>query len=719
MKKGKENMEQIVNSMNNNFNECQYNAVVADGTRILVIAGPGTGKTHVLTSRIADLIINKNVAPSKILALTFTNKAALEMKERVGELLAGTEYAVPNMICTFHSFCFQLISDVEVVRRILSHRHIRKNLEIISKDEQKEFIERYCKEKGVKVTLLDILNLKNQAKSVEKYAEEEKCDIDILNAYNAYEVFLDNINKIDFEDLLIICKKGLEEDDFYENMALYKHILIDEYQDTNKIQEEIVNLILEHSQNASLFAVGDVDQAIYGFRGCSPEIMLGFKDKYKDAEILELKTNYRSQKTIVRAANEVVKNNENRYKKELSANKNNSMPLEIHQFPLIQRQAIFVADVIKEKVKNGANYSDFAILVRDNSQIESYEAVLASMEIPYVFPSVERILKKTHMQDILAYLKVVSGDATEKEYTRCLQLNENIGPTTIEAVLKHMKDTRDDIIKALDEAHTYVPKAKAKRLLEVAKIIKKVQECDASIEAIISMIIDETEYMKFIEKEMAREIKKANFDVNVSQKMKFKEKEVILHFEFFKNLAKIFDESKQKKTLKQFIKFLYSKEINDVVVVKDDAVNLLTMHKAKGLEWSYVFVDVNVKPIMEEDEEEIRVFYVAITRAKEELYLLHQRGQIIHPGVKYIPRNCFSENDDNELFNCSELGCNYKKGMIIEHELHKKGVIKNVEDWIVDGKKMQGQRLIVDFETESDVVLYTDFCFFNVIEEDN
>ncbi|MBR5296801.1 MAG: ATP-dependent helicase [Parabacteroides sp.] len=700
----------------------QERAVYSDHERVLIFAGPGTGKTFTLTARIAFLIMCKQVKPSDILALTFTQKAAAEMRNRIAEMVENTECSVPPMISTFHSFAYQLIRDIDVTYFRVTGNYKPTKLDLVSEDEQKKFMSDYNDTMGTKISLVDILKIKSLGVTLEQYVESDSYDSDVFEAFMAYQKFLDG--KIDYEDLLLICKAKFNatdlEKDYIEGLSKYKYILVDEYQDTNPIQDMIIDLLLKHNTGAKLFVVGDDDQAIYGFRGSDPGIMLGFESKYASCEKHILDVNYRSQKNIVKAANQIISYNQNREQKNLIANSDKSESLELYQYSSLEKQAEAVGKRIQQHIRNEEySYSDFAVLVRNNSQTENYERVFASMGIPYIYPSLERIMERRHMEDIISYLRVASGEFADADLLRVINRpKRSIGQTTLDAAAAYAKENNNiSLYAALTKAAEYMKKAKATNVLKFVELIEKVRSID-SIEQQIELIIAETKYKKFYNEELGADVRRADYDSNLSKQVDFRIKEMEHHFAWLMNKARIYDgRDEEEKSISKFIKQLLVPTTDDTTDIDMDAVNILTMHRSKGLEWKVTFVDVNVNKTLEWNEEENRVFYVACTRGQDKLILLNKKGYRSHPGLQFIPRNCFDECDDLDLFRCSELGINYSKGMKVEHEKYGTGVITDIEDWHIGNSILPGQKLQIAFENGIRT-LYKDFTIIKVVEEE-
>lgn len=322
------------------------------------------------------------------------------------------------------------------------------------------------------------------------------------------------------------------------------------------------------------------------------------------------------------------------------------------------------------------------------------------------------------MQDLIAYLKVVSGQFTDDDLIRILNTpKRSIGPDTVAQLINYAACEKKSLFSVMENAEEFMAKAKASRLMEFCHMIKKIRMESLLIRKQLQMILDDTQYIKYIEAMLYTEIQKSECNNNSKQTIKYKMDEIRLHVDWLMEQATKYDASDENnKSVNDFIRKLRIGGMDDTINISSDRVSVITMHRAKGLEWPITFVDVNGTKVDEYTAEERRVFYVACTRAKENICLLHTMSQPLIAGVKDIPRNCFSEKDDHNNFKCSELKQNYSVGSIVEHEAYGQGIIIESTDWIINHSSMPGKKLRIKFR-DKERMLYTEFALLNLQEE--
>ncbi len=612
-------MEQLLSSLN----EEQLKPVLDTEGAVLVLAGAGSGKTRVLTSRIAYLVEEKGVLPSNILSITFTNKAANEMKERLSQMtnIAGM------WVCTIHSMC------VRIIRMYAEKRGLNENFSIYSEQERSAVIKQAFKEcdfddeKLLKSIKWHISNAKMLGLSPSAYGEQNKHEgniQDVVKVYTKYVVHLKQNNALDFDDLLLEARALLSEDqDAREYLAgKFRYIHVDEFQDTNSVQFDIVKLLASVHEN--LFVVGDDDQSIYGWRGAKIENILHFERSYPNAKTYKLQRNYRSTKSILALANASIKHNARRKQKQLwTENDEGEQPV-FYEADEETGEALYAARKIAEMRNRGYRLSDFAVLMRVNALTRSYEQEFTKYGISYKVFGGFKFFERKEIKDVLAYLRVISNPFDSEAVSRIINVpRRGIGDKTIQTLRDYAAGEELSLYDAVLDADELALNGGTKEKLRAfAGYIKDL--------VIRSQELPVNQLVEFLLKTSGmREQYADNSDESITKRANLDE---------FQNSVDEFVRMNEGATLSDYLQqiTLYSDtdEMDD-----GDYVTIATVHAVKGLEFRCVFfcgLEENIMPISraidnpEELEEERRLMYVAITRAREKLWLTRSRSRYLY-----------------------------------------------------------------------------------------
>lgn len=675
-----------------NLNKEQIEAVKHIDGPLLVLAGAGSGKTKVLTTRIAYLI-SLGVSPDNILAITFTNKAAGEMKERISKLVGFSSKFM--QISTFHSF------GLKIVKENYEYLGYDKNFVIFDSDDTLTIIKKILKDKNLdpekfnpRAIRSQISKLKNDLIDSKKYSSFSLTEFEkvVLEVYKKYESELIKNNSLDFDDLLILPIKLFEQrkDLLLMYQERYKYILIDEYQDTNEAQYKLTKLLASKYKN--ICCVGDADQAIYGFRGANYKNILNFESDYKNALVIKLEENYRSSKTILDAANSVIKNNKNRKSKNLYSNLGIGDKITYYRANSGLDEVKYVVNKIKELKDNLVSLSDIVILYRTNAQSRVFEDGLMKAGIPYKIVGGLNFYSRMEIKNLLAYLRLICNSNDNVSLERIINVpRRGIGTKTISNLYDKSYLFNVSLYDAIDSGKELV----FKNMIEELKSIKDTM----SLVEFIDLVLDKSGLRKELvdEKTLEADIRLENL-------------------EEFKSVAKSFEDEMGVVSLDDFL--LNVSLITDNNDFKEDnnAVSLMTIHAVKGLEFDYVFVvgleeglfpHQNSMFSEEELEEERRLCYVAITRCKKKLYLSNARMRLMYGSEQVYPISRFiNEIDANLLENESKVvkydeknkkidyndssekidvkskygdgEMNYKVGDLVYHEIFGMGTITNI-----------------------------------------
>ena len=613
-----------MNAILDALNEAQRLPVLDTEGAVLVTAGAGSGKTRLLTHRIAYLVLEKGVKPYHILAITFTNKAANEMRERLLTLLPD---GAPSMqISTFHSLC------VRILRRFADKIGFTRDFSIYGEDEKDKLIKAIVKEKGydpdqIKKYGWSISDAKNEGLSPDEYKETYAyyTNIDeICKVYAAYQAELRKNNALDYDDLLLFTYRLLcENPEALEDCHYrYRYIHIDEFQDTNAVQYKIVRLLAKGYGN--VFAVGDEDQCIYGWRGADFENIFRFRRDFPSARVYKLEQNYRSTKNILGAANLLIKHNRTRLDKTLFTESEEGEPIGFLRANTENDEASAVVNSIVGLVRSGEyRYRDIAILMRMNALSRSFEEKLTQYGIPSKVFGGFKFFERKEVKDLLAYLKLVANPADNEAVLRIINVpRRGIGESSIAQLRNYASVSGESLVSALLHIEeTPLPSALIKKLLGFSALIKEL--CQKVRESSL------TDFVLYI-------IKRLQFKVAYDDGTD-EGRDRMLHLDEFAESVRQFEESNAGASLGDYLQMisLYADtdEMDD-----GDYVSIATVHSAKGLEFKVVYIvglEDGIFPIVrydgeDDEEEERRLFYVAITRARKRLFVTYAASRFLY-----------------------------------------------------------------------------------------
>lgn len=640
-------MENILENLNNE----QLDAVKTTKGSLLILAGAGSGKTKVLTSRIAYMV-KSGINPREILAVTFTNKAAKEMKERLSKIL-GENIVKYMWVGTFHSICGRILRQEIDNYSFPSGKKLDKNFTIYDEQDSLALIKQSIKNHGfdekmyvpklVKAIISNAKNKMQDAHTFATYARDFKSQR-ISQIYDDYETALNNNNAIDFDDMLMLCVKLMEQNTevrkkYYDR---FQHILVDEFQDTNQAQYNLVkalytNDLPEIPESRSLCVVGDVDQSIYSWRGADFKIILNFQHDFKGCKLVKLEQNYRSTGTILKAANSVIENNDERVDKVLYSNKGDGELITYYEANDDADEANYIASTIKNEA---VDYSNYAILYRTNAQSRSLEEACISRGIPYRIFGGLKFYDRKEIKDAIAYLKLIHNLNDSQSLKRVINVpKRSIGDTTI----KHLQDyaTEHDMslysaIMEIENIDTIQNRAKTK-LTDFVKVIHYFKDIQSKypLHEFLSMLVERTGYV--------RELKEENTPESEAR---------IENLQELVNVASSFEPEEEDNILGEFLAQVSLVSDLDGAEDMSNTVTLMTLHSAKGLEFPTVFMaglDDGIFPsarssnTASELEEERRLMYVGVTRAEEKLYITHARRRQMWGEYKYYNQSRFIE----------------------------------------------------------------------------
>ena len=638
-----------------NLNKEQKEAVLYNDGPLLILAGAGSGKTKVLTTKVAYLIEEKNISPYEILAITFTNKAAKEMKDRLNLLIGDISRNI--QVSTFHSFGLRLLRDN---CNVLGYD---RNFVIMDSDDSLTVVKKILKDMDYDQKVYNPRAIRNKISSCknemimprdyEKYAVSEYEKV-VLKVYEKYEEKLRRNNSVDFDDLLILPIRLFNENkDILEKYQdRFKYVLIDEYQDTNEAQYILTKLISSKYRNIT--CVGDDSQSIYSFRGANYKNILNFEKDYKDAKTILLEQNYRSTKTILNAANDVIRNNKARKDKNLWTANEEGEKIKYYRAYNERDEAQYTIRKIKELVARNVSYQDIAILYRTNAQSRTLEEEMLKENMPYRVVGSFYFYSRKEIKDLIAYLRLIHNPKDNVSLLRIINTpKRGIGLKTIENLTKKADELNKSIYEVIDSSKELA----FKEIIEKLRILKE----DLTLTELIDKVLDASGMRAELESE------------------KTLESEVRLeNLEEFKSITKSFEEREGLVSLEDFL--LEISLISDVEEYKDDdnRVSLMTVHSVKGLEFDYVFIvglEEGIFPhlnsLMEtsELEEERRLCYVAITRAKKELFLINTKRRTLFGRDQINPPSRF----------ISEVNSNLIESNVKEEEVKKETKINTGE----------------------------------------
>lgn len=651
------------------LNEKQREAVLTTEGPLLISAGAGSGKTRVLTHRIAYLIEQKNINPWNVLAITFTNKAAAEMRERVQKLVGSEADSI--WVSTFHAMC------ARILRREAEAAGYSKNFTIIDQSEQQTLMKQVLKELNLdsnQFSYKDMLSVvddaKNNSKSPAQFDQEAEGYMGEIQAkcYTFYQKKLKIANAMDFNDLLLVTVKLLEENEavrqFYQHKFQYIHV--DEYQDTNTTQYRLVQLLAGLLKN--ICVVGDADQSIYGWRGANMENILNFEKDYPNATTILLEQNYRSTQNILQAANSVITNNKNRLEKALWSDKAAGEKIRFYRAETDQEEARYVVQQIYQakedfKLKN----TDFAILYRTQAQSRGLEDSLLKADLPYKIVGGLKFYSRKEIQDTMAYLRLIDNPADNISFNRIINVpKRGIGPTSVDKLADFSASLNMNWLDAISQIeNSNIPKgtqAKFQRFADMMTRLRQQAEF-LNITELVEQVWEQSEYTETLVKvgDLESQNRLENLEEFASVTKQFDESDHEQTLENDPDYA-MQDASGQEEVAELSVLTLFLTELSLLTDVTEDEegnqITLMTMHAAKGLEYPYVFIvgmEEGLFPLrrsLESDdqlEEERRLAYVGMTRAEQVLFLTAARNRLLYGRYQSNLPSRFIEEIDREL----------------------------------------------------------------------
>lgn len=667
--------------MLDNLNEMQIKAVKHKDGPLLILAGAGSGKTKVLTTRIAYLINNCNVSPSSILAITFTNKAAGEMKERIAKLIGKTNL----LATTFHSF------GLKILRENYEKLGFTSSINIMDSDDSLTLIKKILKDLNIDSKMFSPYMIRNKISNnksefimpedYSKYCYSEEDDV-VLKVYTKYQETLFKNNSVDFDDLLILPIKLFQNNkdvlEYYQEK--FKYILIDEYQDTNHAQYLLTKMIASKYKN--LCVVGDSDQSIYAFRGANYKNILNFEKDYKNAVTIVLEQNYRSTKNILEAANSVIKNNELRKEKNLWSDKDEGEKTTYYKAEDEIDEVNYCIRETKKLLDEGALLKDIAILYRTNAQSRVFENELLKQNIPFRIIGSFYFYQRKEIKDLLAYLKLIHNNKDDISLLRIInEPKRGIGLKALEDLGIKASTYNTSLYEAITDG-------KALEFKNMIEELTKKQD-DVTLTEFIDLVLDKTGMRKSL-----MDAKTLEADIRLE------------NLEEFKSVTKSYEEKVGLVSLEDFL--MEVSLVSDIEEYKDDPnrLTLMTVHAVKGLEFPYVFIvglEEGLFPhrnssTKDEIEEERRLMYVAITRAKQKLYLTsakrrtiygEEKIQVLSRFINEIDQDLIEKvNEDKKLVvkrekNLYDKNQEYNYGDKIEHDIYGIGIVIEVTNSII------------------------------------
>ncbi|MEE1061961.1 MAG: UvrD-helicase domain-containing protein [Ruminococcus sp.] len=732
------------------MNSMQQQAVFSTEGPILILAGAGSGKTTVLVNRIAYILKSGLCKPWQILAITFTNKAAAELKERICN--AVPEDGTDIWAATFHSTC------ARILRRYGDRIGFSSHFTVYGTDDQKKLVKDIMKQLNydekmlpVKNILSEISKAKDKMQTPQEMLKEAGYDNrkqSIAKVFELYQSRLKTADAMDFDDMLcntvLLFEKCPDILEYYQNQ--FKYIMVDEYQDTNKVQYKFVSMLAEKYGN--ICVVGDDDQSIYKFRGATIENILSFENTFKGAQIIRLEQNYRSTQNILNAANGVIANNSMRKGKTLWTENAVGEKIVVHTSESEREEASFISQTILDGVAKGRKFSDFAVLYRMNAQSNAIEQALSRSGIPHRVIGGRRFYDREEIRDMVAYLQVINNPHDDVRLSRIINVpKRSIGNTTLAHAAEIAAGVGESIYTVIKDADGYPQLSRAASKLKafvqlIDGLIEAEQSGDYSLAELYNLILEHTEYVKYLKTE------KDNPDVRIENIE-----------ELSSNIIKFEEDYAEEASLSNFLEEISLQTDIDNYDAEADSCVMMTLHSAKGLEFPVVFIGgmeegvfPSIATIMNPDElnEERRLAYVGITRAKEKLYLVKTNSRMLMGSTSYnkvsrfvneIPQNLLeytggrktyggssysgsttsnaekisvgtgfgAGKTPNKSFNtftkpAAQSGVSYKVGDSVFHKVFGKGMITKAE------KMGNDTMLEVSFDKVGTKTLMANFC---------
>lgn len=654
--------KELVQQEYSRMNDMQKQAVFTTEGPLLILAGAGSGKTTVLVNRISYILKLGLCKPWQILAITFTNKAAGELKDRICD--AVPEGGADIWAATFHSTC------ARILRRYGDKLGYSSHFTVYDTDDQKKMIKDILKQLNidekylpVKSILSEISKAKDKMLSPQKMREQAGYDsrkVDISKVYEIYQSRLLTSDAMDFDDMLLNTVKLFEKCpdilEYYQNQ--FKYIMVDEYQDTNKVQYKFVSMLAEKYNN--ICVVGDDDQSIYKFRGATIENILSFENTFKGAKVIRLEQNYRSTKNILNAANEVIANNTARKGKTLWTENNEGEKIELHTSESERDEAEFISRKILDGVAQGKSFSDFAVLYRMNAQSNALEQTFSRSGIPHRIIGGHRFYDREEIKDMTAYLQVINNPHDDVRIRRIINKpKRSIGETTVSHAADIAAGLGESIYTIIKNASDYPQLSRAEKKLTafvslIDGLIEAYNSDDYSLAEIYNLVLEHTDYESYLKAE------KDNADVRIENIEELRS-----------NIIKFEEDYEEEATLSAFLEEISLLSDIDNYDSQSDSAVMMTMHSAKGLEFPVVFIAgmeegifPSIATMMNPDEmnEERRLAYVGITRAKEKLYLTKTKSRMLFGStthnrasrfVEEIPETLIEKTGDERRFSFS------------------------------------------------------------------
>lgn len=633
------------------MNDMQQQAVFHTEGPLLILAGAGSGKTTVLVNRIAYILQCELCKPWQILAITFTNKAAKELKERI--CLRVPDGGDDIWAATFHSVCSRIL------RRFGDRIGFTPHFTIYDTDDQRKIMKDILKGMSIDEKILphrSVLAAISQAKDEMKTPEDMQSEagfdsrkVTIARAYEKYQAQLASSNAMDFDDMLLntvrLFEKCPDVLEMYQNQ--FRYIMVDEYQDTNRVQYRFVSLLAEKSRN--LCVVGDDDQSIYRFRGATIENILSFEHTFQNARVIRLEQNYRSTKTILAAANDVIVNNKQRKGKTLWTENEEGEKVTLHTAYDERDEGMYIAKSILEKVAQGASFSDIAVLYRMNAQSNAIENALTRSGIPHRLIGGHRFLDREEIKDMLAYLQIISNPRDDVRLSRIINKPRRaIGDTTVQKIASIASALGESMYDVVKRAADYPDLSRsAQKLSAFASMIDGLIDAslsgDYTLAELYGLILEHTDYKNFLKAE------KENADERIENVD-----------ELMSNIINFEEDYGDEASLTAFLEEIALQTDLDNMDSGADCVTMMTMHSSKGLEFPIVFIAgmeegifPSFKSVYDPDElnEEHRLAYVGITRAKKQLYLIHAQSRMLFGSTQHNNISRFCEEISSEYIN--------------------------------------------------------------------
>lgn len=665
-------------SLLDKLNDVQKEACMYTDGPMLILAGAGSGKTRVLTYKIAYMLKNNICKPWEILAITFTNKAAKEMKERVEELIG--EDAKQIWLGTFHSIC------VRILKREIENLGYTKDFNIIDEQDKQKVLKEILKKQnideksfGMSYIISEISNAKNQMETPEKYMKKWQDDYrkeTIGNVYDMYQKTLKQNNSLDFDDILCLTvelfMKNPDRLSYYQEK--FHQILVDEYQDTNHVQFVLISMLAKAHKNVCV--VGDESQSIYAFRGADISNILDFEKEYEGAKIIKLEQNYRSTKTILNAANSVINNNKSKIEKNLWTENDEGEKIRYFTSKNEYEEVEYIVDKIDKMCRTGKfTYKDFALLYRTNAQSRVIEDVFMREGTPYKLVGGTKFYSRKEIKDMVAYLKLINNIKDNVSFTRIInEPKRGIGDTSVDRIKQKAEENNISAFEYIENP------------LNIAEL-----RCSNAIDSFKRIILDLVQMKDSIK---VSELMKNILELTGYEAELLKEKTVenesrLENLYEFIGVAKEFEEEEADNALQDFLDSIALVADVDNLEEGTEAVTLMTMHNAKGLEYPVVFLVgmeeglfPSKRSIDEENgvEEERRLCYVGITRAKEELYLTNARQRTMYGTTTYTIPSRFIEEIPSKFLD--ENGIENKKQNERKQEKYTDNEYSKVESWL-------------------------------------